>query len=227
MFNPSGDAAGDSGRSARISAQIANLETHCQLVEHLWRDAWERVGGAGVESRGATSNKSRSEAVSGSSRSGGETGKSTRRGSGTSRTRDKVSDESGKKKRKDQSVKKESRTPETSGTDTTTEKHSGQTTQKGTGGLVDTTGETSASGEGSSKTKSSGSRVGRAVKRLISPTSKQPPGETSSTAHSAGASSRSAAGSNRNSAKRLSDTYGDLEAEAYKVNKHTSSSVIF
>ena len=81
MFKPTGETAGDSGRLARISAQISNLETHCQRVEQLWSDAWGRDGGGEAGSTTSSGRTTRS-SVSG--------GQPTRRGSGADRTSGKV-----------------------------------------------------------------------------------------------------------------------------------------
>lgn len=55
MFKPTNEAAGDSGRAARISSQLSNLKTHCQCVEQLWEKAWGKTGG-GIPAQQAGSN---------------------------------------------------------------------------------------------------------------------------------------------------------------------------
>ena len=223
MFTPTGEMGGDSGRTARISAQIANLDTHCQLVERLWRDAWQREGGVEVGPRGRSRTGSK----------GSSSGRPTRRVGSSGRVEHSTAGESESGRRGDDSQARTSAKSSSVTISSPVDRTAAATTSSSGGGVTD-----------SGKAKATG-KVGRAVQKLTSPTTKLPPtsSQTSSTAHFLGATpsrttktgkhnnpaararlslimwgvTLSAGESSKSSARRLSDMYGDLEAEAYKV----------
>ena len=275
MFKPTGESAGDSGRSARISAQISNLQTHCQRVEQLWSDAWGREGGAGAGKTttsgrkttggGRTSNQpTKRESVTG--RASGQVKTDVPSGA-RGRSQSKTSKSSSLPSQVKPSQTSQANTkpgPTTKSSQTSSAKASDTTSQTSTAKAGATSSQTSTTAKSqvgkthqtnTSVTVSRGSgdvgknkptrRVGKAVQRPSSPTYTQPPPPppptstpTTSAARSGGTSSKNseprkrdslkardkgasptAVGPGNSSGKRLSDTYGDLEAEAYKVSQ--------
>lgn len=236
MFKPvTGETVGDSGRSARIAAQRVNLETHCQRVEQLWKDAWEREGkGAKAGSTPATGTRTKA-AISG--KTSDQAGKPGKGDSMTSRPSGKASTEAKPSSKKSGSQGKAGKSSQagTAKTGQTSTAKAGPTSQVGKTGQTSATKTSQTGSEGAGKAKPAG-KVGKAVQKRSSQAYTQPPTTTTATnpaassraseskikaslkANSPGASSL-AAGSGKASAKRLSDTYGDLEAEAYKVSK--------
>ena len=278
MFKPTGESAGDSGRSARISAQISNLQTHCQRVEQLWSDAWGREGGAGAGKMttsgrkttggGRTSNQpTKRESVTG--RASGQVKTDEPSGTrGRSQSKTSLPSQASVAKPRQTSQANANKVkpgPTTKSGQTSSAKASATTSQTSTAKAGATSSQTSTATSqvgkthqtNTSVTVSRGSgdvgknkptgRVGKAAQRLSSPTYTQPPPPppptstpTTSAARSGGTSSKSseprkrdsfkardkgasptAVGPGNSSAKRLSDTYGDLEAEAYKVSQQT------
>ena len=189
VFKPTKEVAGDSGRAGRISSQISNLDTHCRRVEQLWQDAQERVR------------------------------RGERHPSQTGLTTGQTSSKSGQSSKKKQATERKTR--QTSAT------RGSKTGQTGSARTSKTGQPTAAKSSNTSRTgstrtsKPSQTTAGptdkskrSAQKQVSLPTTKLPPSEPSSLkTHNGGPSSKT-----RSSARKQSEMYGDLEAEAYRVS---------